>query len=369
MTLRKDDASVASATATLPRPADRFAKWGIAIFLVLAIGGLFYVKWFPLFNKALVAASKHSIGASIVSGTASAPPAFSLAAAWDYALAYGADIWTAIVLGLLLGSAVQTLIPRDWLLKVLGKTGAKSSMVAALAAVPSMMCTCCSAPVVVGLHRAKASPGAVMAYWLGNPVLNPATIVFMGFVLGWNWALLRIGVGILLVAAAAMLGNRFASHDLVPETATRAALTAVDDGQDQGANPFAAWGRNLWRLVVGLIPEYVVIVMVLGAARAFLFPAMSPALGASVFLILGLAIAGTLFVIPTAGEVPIVQTLLSYGLGAGGAGALMITLPAVSLPSLVMVGRAMPARLLLKIAVLVAVTGVVTGLFALAVHI
>ncbi len=360
---------MASATATVPRRSDQLAKWGIAIFLVLAIGGLFYVKWFPLFNKAFVAASKHSIGASIVSGTSNAPPAFSFAAAWDYALAYGADIWTAIVLGLLLGSAVQTLVPRDWLLKVLGTSGAKSSTVAALAAVPSMMCTCCSAPVVVGLHRAKAAPGAVMAYWLGNPVLNPATIVFMGFVLGWNWALFRIVIGILLVAGAAIIGNRFSSHDQVPESATRAALAAVDGSQDDGANPFVAWGRNLWRLVIGLIPEYIVIVMVLGAARAFLFPAMSPALGSSILLMLGLAIAGTLFVIPTAGEVPIIQTLLSYGLGAGGAGALMITLPAVSLPSLVMVGRSVPARLLLRIAILVAVTGVVTGLLALALHI
>ncbi len=360
---------MSTAAATAPRSTDRVAKWGIAIFLLLAIGGLFYVKWFPLFNKALLASSKHSIGASIVSGTAAAPPPFSFAAAWDYALAYGADIWTAIVLGLLLGSAVQTLVPRDWLLKVLGKAGAKSSMVAALAAVPSMMCTCCSAPVVVGLHRAKASPGAVMAYWLGNPVLNPATIVFMGFVLGWNWALLRIGVGVVLVAAAAIIGNRFATHKLVPESATRAAFAAVDDAQGVDANPFVAWGRNLWRLVVGLIPEYIVIVMVLGAARAFLFPAMSPALGGSLFLMLGLAIAGTLFVIPTAGEVPIVQTLLSYGLGAGSAGALMITLPAVSLPSLVMVGRAVPARLLTRIAILVAISGVVTGLIALVLHI
>ncbi len=357
------------ATATVSRPQDRLTRWAIVIFLLLAVGGLFYVKWSPLFGKALIAASKHSIGASIVSGTAAAPPAFSLAAAWDYALAYGADIWTAIVLGLLLGSAVQTLLPRDWLLKTLGKTGAKSSTLAALAAVPSMMCTCCSAPVVVGLHRAKASPGAVMAYWLGNPVLNPATIVFMGFVLGWNWALLRIGVGIVLVAAAALIGNRFATHELVPQAATQAALQAVDSDQEVPANPFLAWARNLWRLTLGLIPEYVVIVMALGAARALLFPAMSPALGGSLLLALGLAIGGTLFVIPTAGEVPIIQTLLSYGLGAGGAGALMITLPAVSLPSLVMVGRAVPARLLIRIAVLVAVTGVITGLLALALHI
>jgi uncharacterized membrane protein YraQ (UPF0718 family) len=52
-------------------------------------------------------------------------------------------------------------------------------------------------------------------------------------------------------------------------------------------------------------------------------------------------------VIPTAGEVPIIQVLQQFGLGAAGAAALLITLPAVSLPSLAMLGRALPMRALI----------------------
>ena len=51
--------------------------------------------------------------------------------------------------------------------------------------------------------------------------------------------------------------------------------------------------------------------------------------------------------IPTAGEVPIIQVLQQFGLGGAGAAALLITLPAVSLPSLVMLGRALPVRALI----------------------
>ncbi|MGH7104187.1 MAG: hypothetical protein ACREFJ_17530 [Acetobacteraceae bacterium] len=50
------------------------------------------------------------------------------------------------------------------------------------------------------------------------------------------------------------------------------------------------------------------------------------------------------FVILTAGEVPIIQVLQHFGLGATGAAALLITLPAVSLPSLAMLGRVLPPR-------------------------
>ena len=57
-----------------------------------------------------------------------------------------------------------------------------------------------------------------------------------------------------------------------------------------------------------------------------------------------MAVAGTLFVIPTAGEVPIVQAMFALGMGAGPAGALIMTLPAVSLPSLAMLSRIFSLR-------------------------
>jgi uncharacterized membrane protein YraQ (UPF0718 family) len=113
--------------------------------------------------------------------------------------------------------------------------------------------------------------------------------------------------------------------------------------------------------VVQLLPEYIVIVGVLGFARAFLFPTAGPDLGNNLALMLGLAIAGTLFVIPTAGEIPIIQTLLGFGMGAGPAGVLLLTLAPLSLPSLVMVGRAFPWRLLVLLAVGTAAIGVVAG--------
>ena len=62
--------------------------------------------------------------------------------------------------------------------------------------------------------------------------------------------------------------------------------------------------------------------------------------------------------IPTAGEVPIIQLLQQFGLGGAGAAALLITLPAVSLPSLAMLGRALPLRA-------IAVLGLGTFVFGL----
>ena len=74
-----------------------------------------------------------------------------------------------------------------------------------------MMCTCCAAPVVVGLRKANASSGAAISFWLGNSVLNPATLVFIGFVLGWRWSALRLLLGTAAVLGLGLMANRMSS--------------------------------------------------------------------------------------------------------------------------------------------------------------
>src|ERR1700753_1233952 len=144
-------------------------------------------------------------------GTAANPPAPSFDAALGYALAYGKAIWQAMVLGLLLGSAVQALIPADWVSRLLGKHKFSSALVGGLLALPGMMCTCCAAPVVVGLRRRQAAPGAAIAFWLGNTVLNTATLAFMGFVLRWQWTGLALLLGLPMVFGLGWLANRMTS--------------------------------------------------------------------------------------------------------------------------------------------------------------
>ena len=79
----------------------------------------------PYYNKAFLAATNHSIGNSILMGSAAQAPAPSWQAAVDYALAYGKAIWKAMVLGLLLGSALQEFAPRAWIARVLGQSGSQ----------------------------------------------------------------------------------------------------------------------------------------------------------------------------------------------------------------------------------------------------
>ncbi|WP_243050451.1 permease [Dyella sp. RRB7] len=332
----------------------------LSVFLLLAVAGLFYVKWHPYYGRAFVAASQHAIGHSILMGDAASPPAPSWNAALGYALAYGKAIWQAMLLGLLLGSGIQALLPVNWVQRVLGGRGFGSVLAGGLLAVPGMMCTCCAAPVVVGLRKHQASPGAAVAFWLGNTVLNPATLIFTGFVLGWHWTLLRLLLGVPMVFGLGHLANRMAGPGSPPVTVSSPAEPEPHSLAEVGKR----WARIFLRMTVRLIPEYVVIVLLLGAVRAWMFPYIGPAIGDQWFWIVALALAGMLFVIPTAGEVPIVQAMLALGLGGGPAAALLITLPPVSLPSLAMLGGSFPVRLLVAIAVAVVGFGIVGGAIA-----
>ncbi|PXV56028.1 hypothetical protein SAMN04487785_11020 [Dyella jiangningensis] len=344
-------------SATLPTAR----SWRLLVFVLLAVAGLLYVKWMPYYHRAFVAASQHAIGHSILVGDAASAPAPSWNAALGYALAYGKAIWQAMVLGLLLGSGIQALLPTDWVQRVLGRRGFGSVLAGGLLAVPGMMCTCCAAPVVVGLREHRASPGAAVAFWLGNTVLNPATLVFTGFVLGWHWTALRVLLGVPMVFGLGHMANRMAGPG---ELAPTDAWVASEAEPRSVIDVFRRWAQIFGRMALRLIPEYVVIVLLLGAVRAWMFPHVDPAIGDQWFWIVALALAGTLFVIPTAGEVPIVQAMLALGLGGGPAAALLLTLPPVSLPSLAMLGRSFPWRVLVALALAVVGFGVLGGWLA-----
>ncbi|WP_435952048.1 permease [Dryocola sp. BD626] len=333
-----------------------FAWWKPVLFFAVVIVGLWIVKWQPYYGKAFTAAETHSIGKSIIAQQEVNP----FQAAWDYALVYFMAVWKAAVLGVILGSLIQVLIPRDWLMRTLGQPRLSGTLFGTLFSLPGMMCTCCAAPVAAGMRRQSVSMGGALAFWLGNPLLNPATLVFMGFVLGWHFALIRLVAGIVTVLGVATLVQRWVKDQPqavdIPQPAA--------EPQIQGSF-LQRWLKALWSLFWSTIPVYIIAVLALGAARVWLFPHADGAVDNTLFWVIAMAIAGCLFVIPTAAEIPIIQTMMLAGMGTAPALALLITLPAVSLPSLIMLHKAFPAKALWLTGGLVMLSGVIVGSLAL----
>jgi uncharacterized protein len=346
--------SQVNTTLTQQLRVNKKAIWFVTAFLLIAAAGLLYVKWWPYYQKGMLAATTHSIGSSILADPSSTTPSWQLA--WEYAQVYFQSVWKAAILGIVLGSLVQVLLPTQWLLKWLGKTTFGSTAIGGLASVPGMMCTCCAAPMAVGLRKKNVSVGAALAFWIGNPTINPATLIFMTFVLSWKFTLIRLVFGLILTFGVSYLANRFVKDDKPID------IDQIVTNVEPAGTFLSRWLKSIGSMLLYIVPAYVLSVLLLGAGRVWLFPHLSDSAANSLIAIIIFAIAGMLFVIPTAAEIPIIQTFMLLGLGGGPAAALLITLPAISLPSLLIVAKSFPKKVLFFVIASVVLLGIVSGL-------
>jgi len=342
---------------------------GVAGLLLLAavfIAGLLWAKWIPYGQKAGKLSSTHSWpGGSMFadSGKPGALPTFS--GAWHFTWVYFQEVWKGFLVALLVAAAFDALVPRAWLITVLNRrTRLGQAVAGGVSALPSLMCTCCTSPLAVGLRKRGASSTATLAYWVGNPLLNPAVLVFLFLVAPWQFGVVRILVGVAVVVGGTVLVTRLfgsSTADSGPPLPPELRSPGDPDPIRLGQFPLR-FARSLLRLAVVLIPLYLVVLYVVGFFSGWLsdFAGLDARLG--IVAVLVCAVIGTLLVIPTGGEIPVILALTAVGVGAGTAGALLITLPALSLPSMLMVGRALSWRITLAMAVVVAVAGLLGGL-------
>lgn len=321
---------------TTDRSRARVLGWvGPGITLAILVGGLLWAKWLPYEAKTQTLAETGVWNGAAIFGSAGEPgSAPSLRGAIDFTVVYLKAVWKAALVALLVAAALESLVPRRWLLRVLSrKTSWGQGISGALLALPSMMCTCCTAPVAIGLRRSGAPAGATMAYWLANPLLNPAVLVFLALTMSWPFVTTRVAVGILVVLIAAVLVSRTFSTVTVQ---TPEALPA--DPQHWG-ELVTRFGRALGRYLVVIVPEYVILVLLVGLFAGWLSDFAGLADHAGLFSLLIVGLIGAALVIPTGGEIPVIVGLTAAGASYGVAGVLLITLPALSIPSIIMVAR------------------------------
>lgn len=118
-------------------------------------------------------------------------------------------MWRGFLVALLIAAAFDALVPQSWLLGVMNRrTRLGQAVAGGVAALPSLMCTCCSSPPAVGLRKRGASRTASLAYWVGNPLLNPAVLVFLFLVAPWQFGVVRVIVGAAVVVPSRRSASR-----------------------------------------------------------------------------------------------------------------------------------------------------------------
>jgi len=150
----------------------------------------------------------------------------------------------------------------------------------------------------------RASGARVLA---GDPAAQPGRPAFAALALSPGWMGLRLGAGSLVLVLVAWLAPRR------PDWAV-ALGPGLEPGPAAPVEPSPArFARALVRMTVRLVPEYLLLVFVLGALRGALFPLGHDLASWGLSGVIVLAVAGTLLAVPTGGEIAVVAALLAAG--------------------------------------------------------
>ncbi|GLY88278.1 permease [Actinoallomurus iriomotensis] len=234
---------------------------GVCVLAVVLVGGLLWAKWLPYIDEASGLGRTHTWPGGAIFASAGEPGAApSWSGAWEFATTYFQAVWRAALVAVLAAAAIDALVPRTWLLTVMNRRSRLGQAFAGgVASLPSLTCTCCAAPVMVGLRARGAAVSASLAYWVGNPVLNPAVLVFLFLVAPWQFGVVRIVVGAALVfGVTAVVGRLTGGRELPVEPAARPDPVRLRELP-------LRYLRSLARFALVLLPEYVIVVLMVGA--------------------------------------------------------------------------------------------------------
>lgn len=283
-------------------------------------------------------------------------------------------VWHATLLGILIGALMLTLLcSTGGLKRLLSLTGLPGHLAGSATAVAYPFCSCCAGPVGASLYRGGASLNATMAFVVAAPLLNVTTLFLAVTLLPADFALLRILGGVALSVFGTLFVARLMRGRIVVGTSGDGRrlrllegfyrLFAFEQGLegraiDTPAALIGAWLRTAWAIGRVAVPTLFVAAALVG----WLAPILLSLGGGNDFATVFAATAiGTLFMIPTWSEIAVTLPLIERGL-TGPAAALLLTLPATSLPSLAIFGAALPSwRIPALMAAVVFLTGIIAG--------
>ena len=252
---------------------------------------------------------------------------------------------TAMVFAL---SWVQSYFPPERTKALLGaRRGLGAKVLAALLGTVTPFCSCSSIPLFIGFTRAGLPIGVTFAFLISSPLVDLASLVLLAGAFSWTIAVAYVLAGLVLAVLGGLLIDRMGME---------AHLEPLADDRSVG-RPFADMPRReraalAWRQtreVLDKVVGYVLIGVGVGALVHNWIPqgVIDSLLGARnwwsvpVATLVGVPMYADLF-----GTLPVAEALVARGVGLGTALALMMSVTALSLPSLILLRRVVRPRLL-----------------------
>ena len=256
-----------------------------------------------------------------------------------------------VLLGILILiiSYIQSYFPPERTKKILGHFhGIWANILAALLGTVTPFCSCSSIPLFIGFTSAGLPLGVTFSFLISSPMVDLGSLVLLMSIFGWKVAVIYVVLGLIIAVAGGTLIEKLQLENQVEEYIRNG--RALDIPQEE--LQFKDRLKYAWEQVIATIKKvapYVLIGVGIGAfihnwiPEAFIVRVLG---NSNPFGVILAVIAGVPMYADIFGTIPIAEALLAKGALLGVVLAFMMAVTTLSLPSMIMMRKAVKPKLL-----------------------
>ncbi len=256
-----------------------------------------------------------------------------------------------VLLGVLifLISYIQSYFPPERTKKILGRFhGIGANIIAALLGTVTPFCSCSSIPLFIGFTSAGLPLGVTFSFLISSPMVDLGSLVLLMSIFGWKVAITYVVLGLVIAVAGGVMIEKLRLDNYVEEFIRNG--NSIDVKQEQ--LHFKDRMKYAWEQVVSTakkVAPYVLVGVAIGAfihnwiPEEFIVRVLGTGnpLGVIIATVAGVPMYADIF-----GTIPIAEALLAKGARLGVVLSFMMGVTTLSLPSMIMLRKAVKPKLL-----------------------
>lgn len=262
-------------------------------------------------------------------------------------------------------SYIQSYFPPERTKRILGRFhGLGANSLAALLGTITPFCSCSSIPLFIGFSSAGLPVGVTFSFLISSPLVDLGSLVLLTSIFGGKTALVYVVVGLVLAVIGGTLIEKLGMERYVEDFVKNIQPVEVQEEEKLTKKERVAYARTQVSATVSKVFWYVIIGVGIGALIHNWIPTdvILSVLGENnPFSVLIATFVGVPMYADIFGTIPIAEALFAKGVGVGTILSFMMGVTALSLPSMVMLRKAVKPRLLVVFASIVTVGIIIIG--------
>jgi uncharacterized membrane protein YraQ (UPF0718 family) len=237
-------------------------------------------------------------------------------------------------------SYIQSYFPPERTKKILGKFhGVGANIIGALLGTVTPFCSCSSIPIFIGFTRAGLSSGATFSFLISSPLVDLGSLMLLVGFFGWPIAIAYVLVGLIIAVVGGTIIEMTGIGNQVKDV-VKAGPSAIDiDAPELSRKDRLIYAKDQMGGTYKKVFWYIVVGVALGAVIHNVIPAewVENVLGGNTWYgVLVATFVGVPMYADIFGTLPVAEALYGKGAGLGTVLAFMMSVTALSLPSLIM---------------------------------